>query len=84
MPKDYESVRDACIKRKKEKGEITDEDIKQCKKMASIWYYKKHGKPVQHSDASEVGLDEIEIQILSEQLDVFGSFYKQHCWNSEG
>jgi hypothetical protein len=54
MPKDYEAVRDSCIKKKeKESGKTaTKKQIASCKKMAAIWYFKKHGKPVTHTDAS--------------------------------
>lgn len=85
MPADYEAVRDSCIKRKKEKskdGKISDSAMQNCKKMAAIWYYKKHGKPVQHAEAKE--LDEIEIEIMAEQLDFFGTLEEYDSWNEEG
>lgn len=87
MPKAYIEMRDACIERKrKKKGEVSEEDIKACKKMAAITYYKKTGKPVSHSDA-ELALadelpDEVELEILSEQIDFFGSLKAYEDWNN--
>lgn len=51
MPADYEAVRDSCINKiEKNKGrKATKEEISECKRKAAIWYYKKHGKPVQHA-----------------------------------
>jgi len=84
MPKDYVAVRDSCIERKKKKkGEVSDKDVKDCKRMAAIWYYKKHGKPVQHSDAKELGLDDIEIAILNEQIEIFGDLDNYESWQQE-
>ncbi len=85
MPALYLKIRDDCIARKKKKngGEISEEGIKACKKSAAIVYYRQTGKPVQHSDASEDPTlnDEIELQILSEQLDIFGSLDDYNEWN---
>jgi len=75
-PADYVAVRDSCLKRKREKKKkLSDKDVQACKKMAAIWYFKKHGKPVTHSDASELPCisDAIELEILIEQLDRFGT-----------
>lgn len=84
-PAEYVAIRDSCIERKKKKngGKISEEAIKACKKMAAITFYKRTGKPVQHSDASEDPTlnDEIELQILSEQLDIFGSLEDYNEWN---
>jgi len=54
MPKDYLVVRDSCIEKKKKKngGKISKKEIQDCKKMASIWFYKKHGKTVKEMDSS--------------------------------
>ncbi len=85
MPADYLAVRDSCINRKKKKnsGEISEKEIAECKKMASIWYYKKHGKPVEHADIKEIDLDETETQILNEQIEIFGSLENHNQWNLE-
>jgi len=83
-PADYLAVRDSCIERKKKKngGKISDKGIADCKKIASIWYWKKHGKPVQHSDAREIGMDDIDLDILTEQLDVFGTLEEYEKWQN--
>lgn len=47
MPADYIAVRNSCYeKKRKEKGTLSDKDKKACQKMAAIWYFKKHGKPL--------------------------------------
>jgi len=73
-PADYISVRDQCIARKKKKngGKISHKAIQECKKIAAIVYFKKHGKPVQHADAKELP-DSMDLSIWEEQLDIFGS-----------
>lgn len=79
-PADYLAVRDACYERKRKDGELTEKDKEDCKRMASIWYYKKHGKPVQH----EEGITEVDLlEIIEEQLDYFGSFAEHERWNNE-
>ena len=85
MPKAYESIRDECLSRKrKHKGKLSDNDIKNCKKMAAITYYKKTGKPVKHADASENPFisDTNEIEIELEQLEIFGSKKEYEEWQS--
>ena len=90
MPSDYLAVRDSCYakKRKNNGGKISDEQKAECKKMAAIWYYKKHGKPVQDSNAAlaEEGLpDAIDLEILDEQIEFFGSLEEWQKWsNGEG
>lgn len=82
MPAEYTKKRDECYERKRKKGKLTEQGKKDCKKMASIWYYRTYGKPVKHADASIFGEDpETEIQILIEQLDAFGSFEEYENWN---
>jgi len=85
MPAEYLKIRDECIARKKKKngGKISDKQIAECKKMASIVYFKKTGKPVQHADASEIGLDEVDLAIMVEQLDFFGSEEAYKEWKKE-
>lgn len=58
MPADYTAVRDACIaKKKKQSGKpLSKKQIQECKKMAAIWYFKKHGKPLPKEDASDTTL----------------------------
>lgn len=54
MPADYLAVRDSCYKSTKEKsGTLTEDQKQECKKKASIWYFKKHGKPVEHDSKGE-------------------------------
>lgn len=62
MPKDYEAVRDSCIRKvEKDKGRLaTEKEVSNCKKLASIWYYKKHGKPVEHSNLRAQTFDDFE------------------------
>lgn len=87
MPKQYELVRDACIARKKKlKGEVSEKDIQNCKKMAAITYYKQTGKPVKHSDANELPAisDVVELDILDEQLEAFGSLDAYDEWGNNG
>ena len=81
MPADYLKVRDSCYerKRKKNNGELSEEDKAECKKMAAIIYYKKHGKPVQHSESFSLP-DEIDLNILIEQLDYFGTLENYQRW----
>jgi len=84
MPKAYESIRDECLSRKrKHKGKLSDNDIQNCKKMAAITYYKKTGKPVKHADAKLLPCisDPIELDILDEQLQAFGSLDYYDEWN---
>jgi len=50
MPADYEAVRDSLIKKFMKKGMKRANAVKKAKKMAAIWYYKKHGKPVRHGE----------------------------------
>jgi len=55
MPKAYENVRDKCIEsKKKKKGYVTKKDIQECKKWAAIWYFKKFGKPVKHTESTKL------------------------------
>lgn len=86
MPKLYTDMRDSCIERKRKKnGSVSDDQIKECKKMAAILYYKKTGKPVSHSDAQLALADELpddtDLDILQEELDIFGSFEEWENWN---
>jgi len=100
MPADYLAVRDSCIARKKKKngGKISKKGISDCKTMASIWYWKKHGKTVNSAHASkdvienmkvltqdikELGIDLIDLDILSEQLDLFGNLTDYEQWQEE-
>ena len=86
MPKDYLEMRDKCYERKrKDSGELTEKDKQECKKWSAIYYYKKHGKPVQHSDAEELQLDDaIEMEILLEQVEIFGNLEEYNKWAKEG
>lgn len=79
MPELYEKLRDECIERKKKKGKITDKQEKDCKKMAAILYYKMTGNLAQHSKE----VDSLDMEILSEQLDIFGSLEEYDNWNKE-
>jgi len=85
----YEAMRDSCIKRKRQKqGKVSEKDIKDCKRMAAITYYKKTGKPVSHANADlaiqDELPDELDTQILIEQLDLFGSLLEWEKWNEGG
>lgn len=79
MPALYTSIRDDCIERKrKKKGKVTENDIKACKRMASILYFKKTGKTVKetHSEtakADEVDFTQEELEKMLDYFDVFGS-----------
>jgi hypothetical protein len=47
MPADYLAVKQSCME-KKEKSQghpCSEKQIQTCKKMAAIWWVKKHGKP---------------------------------------
>lgn len=85
MPAAYEKMRDQCIgdKKKKNGGKISDKEIQNCKKMSAIQYFKKTGKPVQHADATEDPslADPIELDILDEQIAVFGSLEEYFIWS---
>lgn len=83
MPKDYLEVRDRCYERKRKNGKLTEEDKKDCKKQAAIYYYKKHGKPVEHSDASFDDMDIMDMEILAGQLDFFESLDEYYEWNRD-
>lgn len=88
MPKLYTDMRDSCMERKrKKKGKLSDKDMQDCKKMAAIAYYKRTGKPVQHSDAELAKADnlpdKVDLDILIEQLDVFGSLKNHEDFNLE-
>lgn len=58
----------------------------ECKKWAAIHYYKKTGKSVQQADA-EIDPkdlpDDIDLQILAEQIDFFGSLEEHLKWQQE-
>lgn len=89
-PADYLAVRDSCYakKRKASGGKLSDQAIKDCKTLASIWFWKKHGKTPQQAEAvlETEGLpDELDLQILEEQIEFFGSLEVYQEWsNSEG
>lgn len=89
MPKKYLDIRDACYqrKRKKNKGKLSDKDKAYCKKTAAITYYKITGKPVTHADMQlaildEVNFDKIDLDIMQEQLDIFGSYEEYENWRT--
>lgn len=81
-PKEYTSMRDRCYesKRKKNGGKLSEEDMQECKKWSAVHYWKKHHKPVVHAD---INIDEIDLEIASEQLDFFGSPEEYDNWNGE-
>jgi hypothetical protein len=90
MPELYVSIRDGCVKRKEKKtGKPVKVDSKaynDCQRMAAVQYFKKTGKPVQHEDTKAMAnlSDPLELEILSEQLDLFGTFEEYDNWNSGG
>lgn len=82
MPELYEKMRDNCLERKrKKKDKLSKKDIQECKKMAAILYYKKTGKPAQHADAKEIEMDDVDLDIMMEQLDIFGSLENYENFN---
>ena len=89
MPQLYLDMRDSCIKRKeKSTGKpcpVGSKAYKNCQKMAAIMYYKQTGKPVTHDDSKATACinDIIELDILAEQLDVFGTLEEYDNWNQE-
>ena len=89
MPQKYIKIRDECYTRiRKKKGKLGDKDKAYCKKMASITYWKLTGKPVKHADADlakadQVEMDEIDLEIMEEQLDFFGSLEEYEKFNEE-
>jgi hypothetical protein len=64
MPADYMAVRNSCIKKKeKDSGKTaTKKQMDSCKKMAAIWYFKKHGKalPTEKASVMEFTFEENE------------------------
>lgn len=69
MPADYLAVRDSCYKSvEKETGTLTDKQKSECKKKAAIWYFKKHGKPV--NDSTEASLKSFEVNDLDSISDI--------------
>lgn len=66
MPADYLAVRDSCIKNKESKSgkPATEKQIRDCKRMAAIWWVKKHGKPFpKHENAELHSYDIYDISI---------------------
>lgn len=85
MPQLYTDMRDACLERKKKKGKTSEKDIQNCKKMAAIQYFKKTGKPVKHADADsqpELSIA-VDLEILIEQLEIFGTLENYDEWLEE-
>ena len=81
MPALYVAIRESCYDRiRKKNGKLSEKDIANCKKMAAITYWKKTGKPVRHEAESDY-IDEVDLEILSEQMDIFGSLREYDSWN---
>jgi hypothetical protein len=55
MPADYVAVRDSCIKNKEKSnnGPASKQQVQDCKRMAAIWWVKKHGKPFPKKETDE-------------------------------
>lgn len=72
MPKDYENVRDSCIdKKEKQQGKpCSKKQVQSCKKMAAIWYYKKHGKPVPRDKETSAEIRSISYEVNSSDAEV--------------
>ena len=84
MPADYLAVRNACYLKKRKDGKLSDKDKAECKKMAAIVYYKRHGKTVQEAEGRiDKDLpDKIDIDILDEQIAYFGSLEAYEKWSN--
>lgn len=83
MPLQYLSIRDSCYERKRKNGKLSKQAEQECKKMASIWYFKKYGKTPQQAEADlekENLPDAIDIEILDEQLSYFGNLEEYNSW----
>lgn len=85
MPKEYTEERNKCYlsKKKANNGKLSHKDEMECKKFAAIHYFKKYGKSVQSADASLKDKDlpdEIDLKILEEQIEFFGSLEEYQNW----
>lgn len=81
MPQAYTKMRDDCISRKRKKGKVSKKDIQECKKMAAIIFFKRTGKTPQEAESNLK--DPIELDILNEQLEYFGTLEAYDKWNGE-
>ena len=70
MPADYEAVRDSIYQKLLKKGWTSKRALREAKKRAAIWWYKKHpGKKFTHSDANIFSPEELRhAQFIAAQM----------------
>jgi hypothetical protein len=77
MPADYLAVRDSCFERvKKKKGYLSKKDEQKCKRMAVIWWIKKHGKPFPKEEGKVI-LEKIPEEVKADLEEVFDEYILQ-------